>query len=466
MQNEIRGINIKQVIWKIIFGWKKVFLLGVVCSLLLVSYKYMKDTASYNAQKNMGSTISEGEIKKLEDIISKYARLNYLEEYYNDSLVMQLNPKEYNVLEVQYYIDSDYTFNFENDNEKDYTSSVVSAYGTYVTSGYYSEMLKKELDIQASIQSVKELIQVVEDKEGATVKITVSIPNGCDATKLEMAIDKIMNAKKEELEKIGKHNLVKLNSAVAVAYSDILEKKIYDVSSNIAIARSNVEASKSTLTDAQKKYLHENLSYENYRGEFAIGIAVVGEPSVNVKFAIVGFILGIFASCAIYLLREVFSNKVQNADDIELVYGIRNIGTLDDKDSEKKKMFIDRMLYNIKNSNEKLMTKSEKVEYVVSNIEIICNKNSISSISLIKNVGKKEELAEVMDVVTALEKKGIKCKVLDNITGNAEQLKNVVSDGNVVIIGKTNKTSYAKLEQEIRLLKQHEINILGSVIID
>lgn len=469
MQNEIRGINIKQLLWKIILGWKKVLLLGIVFSVLLVSYKYMKDKSNSGNNGSVESTISQEEIKKLDDIISKYARLSYLEEYYNDSLVMKLNPKQYNLLEIQYYIDSEYTFDFDNENEKDYTSSLVSAYSAYVTGGNFTELLKNEMNFNTSIQSVKELIQVVDDKEGATIKLVVSIPNDCDSKKLEETIDKIVNAKKTEMNEIGKHDLRKLNSSVNVGYSDVLERKIFDVSSNIVLARSGVEASKTTLTVAQKDYLYENLPYEKYREEFVTNIGTNTTanvaPQISKKFMVVGFILGVFVSCALYLVREVLSNKVQNPDDIEIVYGVRKLGIISRED-KKKRLFIDKILLDIKNADTRMMTKEDKEAYVVSNIEIICDKNQLNSVAFIQSMGRQEEAQELKDLAAALEKKGISCKILDNITNDGEQLKTVVADGNAVIVGKLNRTSYAKLEQEIRLLKQYNINVLGSVIVE
>ena len=121
MYSEIRGINIKQVIWKIILGWKKLLVVSVVCAMVLTGFKYITDSNKYEKAQNIKNTLSDDQIKKLDSILMQYDRLNYYEKYYEDSMLLKIDAKQYDILEIQYYVESKYIMNLEGDIEKDYT---------------------------------------------------------------------------------------------------------------------------------------------------------------------------------------------------------------------------------------------------------------------------------------------------------------------------------------------------------
>ena len=58
---------------------------------------------------------------------------------------------------------------------------------------------------------------------------------------------------------------------------------------------------------------------------------------IDIKFAIVGVIIGIFIVCAYYLVKEVFSSKLQNEDDIFNLYRIDKVGVIENIGDKKKK---------------------------------------------------------------------------------------------------------------------------------
>lgn len=463
MQNEIRGIEIKNVFWKIVFGWRYILMIGVLLAALLIGYKYNSDSDAYDMGKNLSDEVNASELKDIENIMSMYDRLNYFENYYEDSLITKLNPQEYYILELQYYVDSEYVFEIEQGSKRDYTPALVSAYGAYALNNEFAEALKNELNVDASIQSIRELTQISTATDSATVKLVVSVPNNWDAEEMESAIDKIMSEKSGELNSVGAHQLEKVNSAVNVTFSDSLEKKIYDTRYNINTVRQSIETYKAGLTDNQKVYLYNNIPYEEYKSEFFV--AGPTEPSVNLKFGIVGFILGAFLVCAWYLIKEVFANKLQNEDDIQLVFGVNKLGSVEKKAATKKHFIFDRLLYKIKNKNNVLLSREDQLSYVASGIEIMCNTEQIDNIFLVGSCRKNADTETVTEIVAKLKSKGISCNAIDNIISDGEQLKNVVDTGYVVLTGEIDKSYYKHIEETIRVLHKYNVKILGTIII-
>lgn len=462
MYSEIRGINIKQVIWKIILGWKWLFTVSVACAVIFAGFKYISDKVDYEKAQNIESTLTSEQIKNLDNILMQYDRLNYYENYYKDSIVLKIDTKQYDILEIQYYIESEYVMNLEGNIEKDYTPALVSAYGAYVLNSEYANGLINELKLKASVQSVRELTQVSMDKEGAIFKLIISVPTGCDAKKLEEAVDKIVLAKQEDFSRIGEHSIRKINSAVNRTFSDALEKKIYDVKNNINSVRNTIETAKSALSSEQKLYLYNNIKYEEYKNEFASAKKL--EPVLNVKFTIVGFVLGLFVVCAIYLIKEVFSNKLQNTDDISSLYKINTIGIVRDIEGAKKKFFVDKILLNIKNKKYKNSNNKDILEYIASKVEMICKIKGVNEIAFVTTeVSELEALEKLND---ELKKRNIAYAVLKNILQDANEIKKAKEINNIIIVSELNKSYYSVIEENIMTLRQYDINILGNIVIE
>ena len=468
MYSEIRGINVKQVIWKIFLGWKWLLIGAVVCALLLGGLKYVSDSKVQETPQNIESELTIDQIKKLDNIFMLYDRLNYYETYCKESMLLDIDLNQYDLLEIQYYVDSKYSMNLDEEITKDYTPALVSAYGAYVLNSDYVSAVIELIEIEASVDSVRELIQVSTDKDGATFKLAISMPSGCDASKLEAAVDEVLLAKQEEFLAIGQHSIRKINSSVNRVYSDVLEKKIYELKNNMVLVRNAIEAEKAVLSNEQKMYLYENIQYEEYRNEFAgFGATVVvnqPEATINKKIVVVGFLLGAFIVCAIYLMKEVFSNKLQSVDDISNLYKIDNIGFVRELDAAKEKFIIDRLLLSLKNKKYKNYTNKDIVEYVVSKLQIACKIKEINEIAFVTtDVYKLDVLETICD---ELRKKGIVCTVVKDILQDAQGLKKAKEINNVVIVCEINKSYYPVIDENIISLKQCNMNIMGNIVIE
>ena len=95
MYSEIRGISIKQVLWKILFGWKYWIVAGVVCAALLFGFKYKSDNDAYSKEVNKKVELEDEQIKGLESFLMLFDRLHYYEQYYEDTILLKIDTEEY-----------------------------------------------------------------------------------------------------------------------------------------------------------------------------------------------------------------------------------------------------------------------------------------------------------------------------------------------------------------------------------
>ena len=69
-----------------------------------------------------------------------------------NSIYMNLNAYKENVLLMEYYVDSDYTFNYTEDNSTDYTYALVKAYENYALNGNIAQQMIDKLSLSDEVR--------------------------------------------------------------------------------------------------------------------------------------------------------------------------------------------------------------------------------------------------------------------------------------------------------------------------
>lgn len=123
-----REIALQDLYWKIILDWRQLLIFLVIFSILVPVSQYFMNQRTYNAayadyQKQM-SAIQSGEqdsvneadftTEELQQINDAKSLQNVLDRsrlYMQNSIYMNMNAYKENVLIMEYYVDSDYTFN-------------------------------------------------------------------------------------------------------------------------------------------------------------------------------------------------------------------------------------------------------------------------------------------------------------------------------------------------------------------
>ena len=125
-----REINLMGLIWQTIFGWRQIICFGVIFAILLSGAKYFKDIQGYKKEKSsVGQeevVLPDEEMQQVLEARNLMSRIEEYEGYLETSALMQINPYEKPLVELQYYIDSDYTFNYTQENESDYTGNLMA----------------------------------------------------------------------------------------------------------------------------------------------------------------------------------------------------------------------------------------------------------------------------------------------------------------------------------------------------
>lgn len=148
--------------------------------------KYAKDAQTYKVAQQPQDTVQEvtftkDEQQQIDDVKSLQILLDKNSAYMQDSILMNIDPYQEHVLELQYYIASDYTYNYSKDNKKDYTSAVTNAYVDYAVTGLIKSYREQITTLTSAmtedqLKVVNNEMEESQDDESANADVTVSAP--------------------------------------------------------------------------------------------------------------------------------------------------------------------------------------------------------------------------------------------------------------------------------------------------
>ena len=118
-----REINLLDLFWEVLLGWRRIICFGILLAVLIGGMKYYMDIRAYRASQNIDleeakSELKKEELEKIEDAKLIKSRINEYERYQQKSALMQIDPYEKHMLELQYYVKSDYIINYTKDRER------------------------------------------------------------------------------------------------------------------------------------------------------------------------------------------------------------------------------------------------------------------------------------------------------------------------------------------------------------
>lgn len=461
MYNEIRGINFKKLISKMLLGWKIFVLVGVVVSIIFASYKYLSDKRSTKTVEQYKNEMTIDQTKFLDTIIEEYNMLNYYETYYDNSYLTKLNPNNYQVLRIQYFVDSEYTFSLNEEVGVDYTPALVSTYNTFIVSEQFAEAIKNELNPGKDTAYIKELITVNPKADANVFGFEIIIPEELSGDNVEKVVDEVVNEYSKSLNDIGEHSLRKIEKELFMTYSETTMKKIYNLNSTINTIRTTIETYKAELDSYQELYLYEELSQDKYKQEFATGYQIATTATVNVKYVIIGFIFGIAGVAGGYVCKMIFSSKMQNDEDIETLFGVKTLGKVINNKINKN-ILVSKIMYK----GLDVMSEEKQIEYLAGVIFNLCRNKEIKELSFVtSNIGDIGKRI-ITEIANKLETLNIKVYVAGNITQEKDELNNVLDIDNSIIVGNIERSFYSVIDKEIKILELHNSKILGSIVIE
>lgn len=473
MENQEREISLKELFWKIVLAWKAWLICGVIFAVLFAGLRYVKDMRSYqvaieslkstkgNTAKDVAETVlTADECQEVQDAKSIQQAMDKSRKYLQESVLMNIDPYQEQSLILQYYIDSDYTWNINKDFSGDYTSAVTNAYAEYVKSGVVAKRIQEELGLDVEERYIEELISVEELESAVKTEdiLTVQVIYND-----EKVLEQMAQILKECLEEqtatinntVGSHTLKLLSENIAVHTDSELAEKHSTVQSQMDSYRTQLNTLLDTMTEDQLAELDIVLAEEE---EIVTGTLV--KPSFSKKYLVLGFATGVIMVILWICGVAIFTSKLQSSQELETMYGLRLFGTMK---KERKAVGLDKVLLSLKNRNQKQLSKKASFQFLISNLELACKAENVTQIFMTGTEIEHMEKAWLEEFVQKMEQAGIIVVYGENICYDAVDLRKASEIGCAILLEESGCSIYEEITKEVKILSEQNVKILGCI---
>lgn len=474
-RSQEREISIRDLFWKILYGWRFLIASALVFAVLFGGYSYMKSreyVKNTGEQKNvsieeMEKSLSTEEQKEVEQAKNIQQQIEEKEKYQKESILMNLDAYHQNRRILQYYVDTNYTWSLNRENEEDYVKELLNGYTAYVsTQGVLNDM-KDMADWEEADVYIGELISVnnTEDlkNDSNTFNVCVTGRDQKMVQELSDAVEKAMTGYQALLaEKIGVHELVLVDSYESAFVNEELAGQQEELNASISDFKTQLTALTDNFSEVQKQILSGSKE-EGGQQENA-----VLKASVSKKYILLGAFAGIFLSALWIALRYILSKKIKNAEEIQQLYGLRILGSMNSVGEEKKKRFLSSVDdWLAKKQGKENWTSEEKRELILTNLLVTCKKENLQNIFFTSSLHlEEEEKKELYFFVEKLEEAGMNAVFGENIIRNARAFEQMAEMGNVILVEKAEGTSYETLEKQLILCSEQGVKPLGIIVFE
>ena len=200
-----------ELFWNVLLGWRQIICLGVVFAVLLAGMKFVLNVRSSQSLQDINveeakEELEEEELDKIEEAKQMQLRIDDYEKYMEKSLLMQMDPYQKPVQELQYYVKSDYIINYTKDRERDYTTEVASLYRNYITGGEMAQKVIDSAGLSINKEDLGELLQVTPSSEQGTFYVNISYADTEKLQEISDIVKSLLEQKSTELQKVGSHS--------------------------------------------------------------------------------------------------------------------------------------------------------------------------------------------------------------------------------------------------------------------
>ena len=483
-------IEIKDILWELVRGWRVIVALAVICAVALTAYQYridMNKTDVVTVKKTQEQLEASMGTQDLDEVTAAVALRRQADErsaYMESSYLMRINPYEENVVFLQYYVDAE---------SENVALDANDTYIAYVNQGTLAKEIADSGKYEIEQVYLAELISVVKE-EGATYinaksasdRMALMVENGTEERVFtvkvvgvsEEAAEALAADVKTLLEKynnvvstsIGANQLRLMNeNSVVLADQSLAELQNWNATS-IKTISNNLDSMKNEMTGDQislytyrTTVLKEDVSASNATASTPAEKVV----SISLKHTVIGGVVGVVLGCGLIAVLYLFAAALRNGEEVKKLYGVNLLGYVDDSAFQKKKLFVfvDHFIVKLQNGRKKKLTFEQEIQMVSSNIVLNCERNGAKEVFLATSAGKNIPVEVTDAIVKKCAQRGIKVTAGCDIAYDAESLENVAKIGRVVFVEKEGISLYDEMYEEIVLCRQHDVDVIGMVVV-
>jgi len=444
-------INLRDLLFHILYRWRSILIVAIICSLALFAYQYFTIKATHDEGKQTKEERQlqldiqnyQDELESNRGKIRFYTQLLQKQNNYRDkSIYIQLNPQSMWIATNNYLVITDQSVidALPQGYTHDPADDILAAY-TAPLSGADDDKLKAAFGTEET-EYISELVDTLTDAIQNTITVTVKGPTK-ESVQNGMALlnSQIESLAKGKAQEIKPHKLSLVSESVFLGADLDLPKKQEDLAKSI-------DEGQKYLKEARQKL--DELENRTMAKEAGKGFK---------KMAATGFILGVLLMVGFYILSYLFNNRLKHGSILTDHYNLSIFGEFNKNKS----------LHNGKGL-DKLIAKWEVGEKIVDD-DIIYSKIT----SLIEEQGESKEL---LLLSTLLEEKLLSVQnelsvrlprktilIKGAFLLNRDAVAEATKADAVVLVEEKNTSCLKDIDSMAETLIIGKVNVIGAIIL-
>ena len=466
---KMREVSLPRLLLLTFRSWRSMLLMGLVFAILLAGlkvvneYRGREEAQLLHEEYLTQSALYEASVQTYTDAIQRFqSKIDEKQSYFNDSLLMQIDPQRECVSNVSMVVrtpgleEADSAKSSAGQTQSASVvnaSNVVHAYDSFIRNGISYQQFADELGV--SEESVRELIMVTTDwfQFSSVFKLQARSSDIELAKRLMDYILQQVEEQKPVFEKtLGEHEISVVSRNDSVVVDDMLAFQQTTLQSSIAQLQKDLQTSQTSLKELVKP-------------TDAPAATTKGIIKTGIKYGIAGFIGGIFLMILIYAVRILMKGKILTDDELNVAYGLRNIMTYPAGTGRKEyRSAIDRLVNRLVNDGPDI-SMSAANDVTIAKVESMSAPSGIHKVMLAGTVGetRQESFAKTLNNRAEAIGSTVTFEAAPDLDTNAAAVRRLLTTDACIAVEEVGETSYRDAAEIIEILLASGKPVLGTV---
>lgn len=466
---KMREVSLPRLLLLTFRSWRSMLAAGLILAILLAGMKVMREYSNRSVSNEAHEeylaqmAMYDASVQSYSSAIERFqTKIDAKQNYFNDSVLMQINPHQECVSSVSMVVR---TPGLENADETKSNaaqtesgsivnaSNVVHAYNDFIKNGISYESFAQELGVPE--QSVRELVLVIVDQFHFSSVFQIqarSADMDFSARLMDYILQQIEEKKGAFRDTLGEYELNVVSRNEETVVDTVLLQQQTDLQNTIATMQKNLQTSQTALKELIKP-------------TEATGASMKQILKHGIKYSVVGMAGGIFLMILLHAIRILMKGRILTDDELNVAYGLRNIITLPVGASRREpRSFIDRFVEKLV-SDAPDMSSAAANDVLIAKVENLSAADEIRKVLLVGTVGgtRLESFANRLSKRAKESGSPITFEASADIDKDAEAVRRLRTADACIVVEEVGETAYRDAAEVIELLLASGKPVLGTV---
>ena len=466
---KMREVSLPRLLLLTFRSWRSMLAAGLILAILLAGMKVMREYSNRSVSNEAHEeylaqmAMYDASVQSYSSAIERFqTKIDAKQNYFNDSVLMQINPHQECVSSVSMVVR---TPGLENADETKSNaaqtesgsivnaSNVVHAYNDFIKNGISYESFAQELGVPE--QSVRELVLVIVDQFHFSSVFQIqarSADMDFSARLMDYILQQIEEKKGAFRDTLGEYELNVVSRNEETVVDTVLLQQQTDLQNTIATMQKNLQTSQTALKELIKP-------------TEATGASMKQILKHGIKYGVVGMAGGIFLMILLHAIRILMKGRILTDDELNVAYGLRNIITLPAGASRREpRSFIDRFVEKLV-SDAPDMSSAAANDVLIAKVENLSADDEIRKVLLVGTVGgtRLESFANRLSKRAKESGSPITFEASADIDKDAEAVRRLRTADACIVVEEVGETAYRDAAEVIELLLASGKPVLGTV---